>query len=160
MFNQASSRRIATAEYRDSDQVVFLEILIVLGIYQGRAYGTRISQLLDIVQKFLVRQVQLLGDIRHDTHIRLMADEISKVIQRITVLLQQMKDILRHLGTSLDKYVTPLRHQDTAVTRTQVNRLHRFRQMAETLRVDLYDLSVALTDPLLGDKESGGGITP
>ena len=51
MFNQASSRRIATAEYRDSDQVVFLEILIVLGIYQGRAYGTRISQLLDIVQK-------------------------------------------------------------------------------------------------------------
>ena len=53
MFNQASSRRIATAEYRDSDQVVFLEILIVLGIYQGRAYGTRISQLLDIVQKFL-----------------------------------------------------------------------------------------------------------
>ena len=94
MFNQASSRRIATAEYRDSDQVVFLEILIVLGIYQGRAYGTRISQLLDIVQKFLVRQVQLLGDIRHDTHIRLMADEISKVIQRITVLLQQMKDIL------------------------------------------------------------------
>jgi hypothetical protein len=31
--------------------------------------------------------------------------------------------------------------------------------MAETLRVDLYDLSVALTDPLLGDKESGGGIT-
>ena len=89
-----------------------------------------------------------------------MADEISKVIQRITVLLQQMKDILRHIGTSLDKYVTPLRHQDTAVTRTQVNRLHRFRQMAETLRVDLYDLSVALTDPLLGDKESGGGITP
>lgn len=52
MFNQASSRRIATAEYRDSDQVVFLEILIVLGIYQGRAYGTRISQLLDIVQNF------------------------------------------------------------------------------------------------------------
>jgi len=32
--------------------------------------------------------------------------------------------------------------------------------MAETLRVDLYDLSVALTDPLLGDKESGGGINP
>ena len=89
-----------------------------------------------------------------------MADEICQVVQRIAILFQEIEHVLRHIGTSLDKYVTPLRHQDTAVTRTQVNRLHRFRQMAETLRVNLYDLGVALTDPLLGDKESGGGITP
>ena len=158
--NHLELLQVDSVDWEEEIEAVHLEIHFVLGIYQGRAYGTRISQLLDIVQKFLVRQVQLLGDIRHDTHIRLMADEKSKVIQRITGLLQQMKDILRHIGTSLDKYVTPLRHQDTAVTRTQVNRLHRFRQMAETLRVDLYDLSVALTDPLLGDKESGSGITP
>ena len=70
-----------------------------------------------------------------------MADEICQVVQRIAILFQEIEHVLRHIGTSLDKYVTPLRHQDTAVTRTQVNRLHRFRQMAETLRVNLYDLA-------------------
>ena len=85
------------------------------------------------MQEFLFRQIELFGNIGHDTHIGLMADEICQVVQRIAILFQEIEYVLRHIGTSLDKDVASFRHHDSPVARTKMNRIRSLAQITKSL---------------------------
>ena len=137
LFDQAGSRRIATTKDSECHQIAWLELIHMLRIDQSGANRAGVAQLLDVMQELLFRQFKLFRDVRHDAHVGLMTNEIREIIQGITMVSQQVKHILWHVGTSLHEDISTLRHSDTTLFREQMHRLHRLGQITQATGINL-----------------------